>query len=162
MNRSIICIVFFILITSHCFNGMDNYLYINNVGLNHNKLSTKNGKLVFKNKLKKKTKLIEKDYQDISNFLIKNKNESMSEEVGYLLFEFFKENEVANKEYLTFLSKKDRTYKEHVLSELIQMMCVDLEDDGYTYKKLINDFSMFKGSIAAQQSFIKCVDNQVK
>ena len=33
MNRSIICIVFFILITSHCFNGMDNYLYINNVKL---------------------------------------------------------------------------------------------------------------------------------
>lgn len=145
---------------TYSVNGMNSKLYINNIELNHNKLSTKNVKPAFLNKLKKRTKLIVKDYQDINDFLMKNKNEAMSEEVGYLLFEFFKGNKIANNEYLAFLSKMGKTYKEYFLSELIQIMCIDLGCDGYTYKKLINDFIMFKGSAAAQDSFKRCIDNQ--
>lgn len=155
--------IFFVLITSYYINGSNNNLDSTNnetIELNSSKSSTKVNIPVFLNKLKKKTILIDKDYQDISVFLLKNKNESMSEEVGYLLFNFFKGNKVANNEYLSFLKKKDKAFKEHILSDLIQIMCIDLEDEKYTYKKLINDFGIFRGSVAAQRSFKQCIDNQ--
>lgn len=101
------------------------------------------------------------DYIIINGYLLNNKDESSSEGVGYTLFEYLKGNKLANDGYVAILNKKDSAYKEKILEKLIQIMCIDLGDEKYTYEKLISDFSLFKESNAAQKALKTCMDNKV-
>jgi hypothetical protein len=110
-------------------------------------------------KMKNKAILNEVDYGIIGKFLTQNKDESISEGVGMSLYEYLQGNESANEGYVSFLNKKDNVYKEKVLGKLIDIMCIDLGEDKYTYDKLTSDFSVFKGSNAAQKALNTCIAN---
>ena len=112
-------------------------------------------------KMKSKAILNDVDYGIIGKFLTQNKDESISEGVGMSLYEYLKGNSLANEGYVTFLNKKDNAYKEKVLEKLIAIMCIDLGEDKYTYDKLISDFSVVKGSNAAQKALNTCIANYV-
>lgn len=79
-------------------------------------------------KLEQKEDLSTTDYQIICEFLINNNNESKSEEIGYLLFDYLQKNEKRNQEFSFFLSRHDSRFKENILCNLIQIMCIDLGD----------------------------------
>ena len=113
-------------------------------------------------KMENHVQLNDVDYNIINGFLSGNKDESTSEGVGYTLFEYLKGNKPANEGYDSFLNKKGSAYKEKILEKLIQIMCVDLGDEKYTYEKLTSDFSLFKESNAAQKALKTGMDNKVE
>ena len=139
--------------TGDSFNNQRNNISVKQSG----SPNCENIRLLLLNKLKRKIELTDKNYQSISRFLLKNKNEAMSEEIGYLLFKVLKRDSKTNNNYLSFLTKKGNKYKELILSNLIQIMCIDLGESEYTYRKLINDFVIFKGSMSAEKTFNSCV-----
>lgn len=111
-------------------------------------------------KMQKQKKLTEADYICICNFLLNNKDESQSEEIGYCLFEYLKGKELNNSAFISFLNKKDISFKEKVECALVQIMCIDIGEDNYSYNKFIEDFSMFKNSPFAMKVFNECMSNQ--
>jgi hypothetical protein len=112
-------------------------------------------------KMKNKAILNDVDYGIIGKFLTQLKDESLSEGVGLSLFEYLQGNGSANEGYVSYLNKKSNAYKEKVLGKLIEIMCIDLGEDKYTNDKLISDFSVFKGSNAAQAALNTCIANHV-
>jgi hypothetical protein len=120
------------------------------------------GITVVMQKMEKKTKLNDADYEVIDEFLLHNNDESLSEGAGSSLYEYLKNNKANNEAYLSFLNKKSSANKEKILGSLVQIMCIDLGEDNYTQEKLIKDFSMFKGSESAKKALSDCMGNQVK
>jgi hypothetical protein len=117
-------------------------------------------KYVFKDKLRDKVSLDSSAYEELVSFLNTNNDESQSEEVGYLLYQFFKGNEEYNQSFERFLSKKQNSMRDSILSALIQIMCLDLGEDNYTYQRLIKDFPVFKNSEVVKSEFENCVDSE--
>lgn len=113
-------------------------------------------------KMKRKNQLFEKDYYIISEFLLNNKDESLAEEVGYALFAYLKGSRSRNSEFLSALSKKGSAYGDSVLVSLVEIMCIDLGEDKYTYEHAIEDFSLFKNNEAVRRAFKSCMDNKVE
>lgn len=113
-------------------------------------------------KLEKQVKLNDADYQILYEFLLHNKDESLSEGAGYSLFQYLKNNKANNEAYLSFLNKKDKAQKEKILGALVEIMCIDIGDENYTYEKFVEDFSIFNESASAKKAFNTCMSNQVK
>lgn len=109
-----------------------------------------------------KKELSEGDYITLYDFLLKNTDESKSEEVGYTLFEYLRKNKSKNNSFLQHLSKKEKAFKDTIMKELIQIMCIDLGEENYLYENFVNDFELFKNSISAKKAFKACMDNQVE
>jgi len=112
-------------------------------------------------KMKNKAALNDVDYGIIGKFLTQNKDESISEGIGSSLYDYFQRNASANDGYVAFLNKKDNAYREKVLGKFIDMMCIDLGEDKYTYDKLLSDFPLFKGSNAAEKALKTCIANHL-
>ena len=106
--------------------------------------------------------LIDADYNTIIDFLLTNNNESNSEEVGYAIFEYLKKNKYGNVGFALQLNKKEKSLKDTLLSRLVQIMCIDLGEEDYTYEVFINDFELFKNSASAKKAFKDCMRNQVE
>ncbi len=102
--------------------------------------------------------LSEQEYKSINNFLLNNKDESFSEEVGYTLFQYFRQNHVNCSNYTEFLKKENK--KDEILCSLVQIMCIDIGEENYTYEKFIQDFSFMSGNVKAKKSFTDCMNNQ--
>ena len=105
------------------------------------------------------------EYTVICRYVLddQGKYEAESEEIGYLLFEYFRGNKTNNEAFSSFLAQKyDNNKKEAILYRLVQSMCLDIDEANYTYKKLIQDFDFFNGSISAKKAFDECLSNQVK
>jgi len=115
---------------------------------------------LFKEKLRNKVSLDSIDYEGLVNFLNKNNDESESEEVGYLLYQFLNGNEQYNRSFEKFLSTKDVSIRDSILSSLIKILCLDLGEDNYTYQRLIKDFPLFKGNDASKSEFKNCMDSE--
>lgn len=113
-------------------------------------------------KMKYKAILNEVDYDMIGKFLTQNKDESLSEGVGYSLFEYLNGNASANEGYASYLNKKENAHKEKILEKLIRIMCIDLGEDNYTQDKLIHDFPLFKESKAAEAALKTCMANRIE
>lgn len=111
-------------------------------------------------KLQKQEELTEVDYNCICNFLFNNRDESMSEEIGYQLFEYLKGNKLNNNNLLIYLDKKDSALKEKVLKSLIEVMCIDIGEENYSYEIFIKDFAVFTDSVSAKIAFYECMSNQ--
>jgi hypothetical protein len=109
-------------------------------------------------KMQKQEKLTSPDYDCICGFLFNNSDESKSEEIGYQLFEYLKNNQLNNTAFLSYLNGKDT--KEKVIKSLIQIMCIDIGEEKYTYDTFIKDFEMFSNSISAKNAFNECMRNQ--
>jgi hypothetical protein len=77
-------------------------------------------------KMQKNSKLTTSDYDCICDFLLNNNDESKSEELGYILFEYLKNKPLNNSAFLSYLSKKETSQKEKFLTALIQIMCIDI------------------------------------
>ncbi|MDR2854028.1 MAG: hypothetical protein LBV31_01840 [Prevotellaceae bacterium] len=111
-------------------------------------------------KLRYKKKLENDDYIIINKFLLTNTDESQSEELGYLLYEYLRNDAAKNTDYLDFLENQSIANKDSILCLLIQSMCIDLGEDDYNYEKLIKDFCIFKGNTLAQKKLNECINNQ--
>ena len=110
-------------------------------------------------KMKKQEELTEVDYDCICDFLFNNYDESLSEGIGYRLFEYLRGNQPNNNDFISYLSSKETSYKEKVLNELIKIMSIDIELEEYSYETLIKDFDMFKNSVSAKKAFERCMEN---
>lgn len=110
-------------------------------------------------KVKVKNELVDSDYELIGNFLNTNVDESKSEEFGYQLYEYFKGNQSHNLSLVNYLKNKDDNFKNDFLSKLIQLMCIDIGDDNYSYDKLIKDFIVFKDNAHVKKTFEECTGN---
>lgn len=109
-------------------------------------------------KMQKQEKLTSPDYDCICDFLFNNTDESISEEIGYQLFEYLKGKSLNNTAFSSYLNGKDK--KEKVLTALIQAMCIDIGEENYTYDTFIKDFEMFSNSSSAKNAFNECMGNQ--
>lgn len=114
------------------------------------------------NKMQKQEKLTEGDYKCICDFLINNNDESKSEEAGYVLFEYLRGNQLRNSAFASYLNKKDVSYRERVFNNLIQIMCIDLGEENYSYDAFVKDFSLFRNNVSAKKIFDQCMSNQVE
>lgn len=83
----------------------------------------------------------------------------MSEGVGHSLFEYLKGNEVRNSDLSVYLNKQGAGYADRFLVALIEIMCVDLGDEGYTYESLIQEFIIFKKNEVVSKAFKTCKEN---
>ena len=111
-------------------------------------------------KMQKNNKLTTLDYDCICDFLSNNSDESKSEEPGYILFEYLKNKPLNNSAFLSYLSKKGTSQKEKLLTALIQIMCIDIGEENYSYGAFVKDFDMFSNSTSAKKAFNECMSNQ--
>ncbi len=111
-------------------------------------------------KMQKNNKLTTLDYDCICDFLSNNRDESKSEELGYLLFEYLKNKPLNDRAFLSYLSKKGTSQKEKFLTALIQIMCIDIGEENYSYGTFVKDFEMFGNSSSAKKAFNECMSNQ--
>lgn len=142
------------------FVNISNFLRLKQNCSNLDLTSDKTIEAILK-KMGKDIDVSEADYVYISNFLLKNVDESFSEEIGFTLFEYLKGNGNRNKIFASVFKTKDITYKNKVLKALIQVMCIDLGEEKYTYVKLLKDFSIFEGSSSVKTAFDTCLSNLV-
>jgi len=115
---------------------------------------------LFKEKLRNKVSLDSIDYEGLVSFLNSNNDESQSEEVGYLLYQFLNGNEQYNRSFKNFLSTKKASIRDSILVSLIQILCLDLGEDNYTYQRLIKDFPIFRGNDVSKSEFKNCMDSE--
>jgi hypothetical protein len=99
------------------------------------------------------------DYNIIDRYLLYNHDEDGSEGIGYSMYNYLKGNKPANEGYFYFLNNKGIAFKEKIFPKLINLMCIDIADDKYTYEKLVSDFSLFKESNAAEKALKTCIVN---
>ena len=111
-------------------------------------------------KVQKHKELTKSDYDSICDFLSNNNDESKSEEMGYVLFEYLKNKPLNNRAFLSYLSRKENSQKEKFLTALIQIMCIDIGEENYSYDIFIKDFDMFSNSSSAKKAFNECMSNQ--
>jgi hypothetical protein len=111
-------------------------------------------------KMEKQEKSTTSDYDCICDFLLNNNDESKSEELGYILFEYLKNKPLNNSAFLSYLSKKETYQKEKFLTALIQIMCIDIGEENYSYGAFVKDFDMFSNSTSAKKAFNECMSNQ--
>jgi len=110
--------------------------------------------------MQKNNKLTKYDYDCICDFLSNNSDESKSEELGYILFEYLKNKPLNNSAFLSYLSKKGTSQKEKFLTALIQIMCIDIGEENYSYGTFVKDFDIFNNSSSAKKAFNECMGNQ--
>jgi hypothetical protein len=135
-----------------------NLVHYDEIGKTQSDSSQKSN--LFIEKLRNKVSLDSIDYEGLVSFLITNNDESQSEEVGYLLYQFLNGNEQYNRSFEKFLSTKDAIIRDSILSSLIKILCLDLGEDNYTYQRLIKDFPLFKGNDASKSEFKNCMDSE--
>lgn len=111
-------------------------------------------------KIKNQKDLTDSDFTIICDFLIINKDESQSEEIGYCLFEYLKGNITNNNQFASFLNKKNKAFISSIHTSLIQIMCIDIGEENYNYDNFIKDFHMFNKSVPAKKTFEECMNNQ--
>lgn len=113
-------------------------------------------------KISNKKSLNTKEYSSLSAYILKNNDASISENIGYLLFQYFQNNNKLSKEFATFLKTKTDDDKERLLSAMIQLMCIDLSEENYTYEKLIADFRFYDREAIAKKRFNECINSIVE
>ena len=101
------------------------------------------------------------EYNSLSVHILKNKDESFSENVGYLLFKYFENDSKRSNEFVSFLNTKTKDYKKKLLNSMIEIMCIDLSEEKYNYEKLITNFNFYANEISVQKTFEECMNNQV-
>lgn len=111
-------------------------------------------------KMQTNSKLTTTDYDCICDFLLNNNDEAKSEELGYILFEYLKNKPLNNRDFLSYLSKKETSQKDMFLISLIQIMCIDIGEENYSYDTFIKDFYMFSNSSSTKKAFNDCMSNQ--
>lgn len=67
-----------------------------------------------------------------------------------------------SKEFVTFLKTKTDDDKERLLSAMIQLMCIDLSEENYTYEKLITDFKFYDQEVEIKKVFDECINISIK
>ena len=136
------------------FIKQDEFL-VNYKALSHN------DQLLLEKKIESKKQLTDKDYGNLS-FIINNLNsEADSENLGYLLFEYFEKNDSDNSKYLSLLNKLNSSDRDKIFSATVKMMCIDFQDNNYSLEKLQKNFVMFNGNSKAIKSFQECMENKV-
>jgi len=110
-------------------------------------------------KLQNQTDLNEDDYNKLIIFLKNNIDESMSENLGFLLFQYFKGRTERNKNFIKIIKNSD---KERVYVLLIKTMCIDIIDEDYKdINEFINDFPMFiDNSDIIKKTYNFCLENK--
>jgi hypothetical protein len=111
-------------------------------------------------KMQKQEKLTKSDYDCICNYLLNDNDESESEGIGYSLFEYLKGNYSNNNNFISYLNEKEVSYKEKVQSALVEIMCIDIGYENYSYDAFIKNFGVFKNSDSAKKTFKECMSNQ--
>jgi hypothetical protein len=112
----------------------------------------------------KQEKLTEADYAIICNIL-PYADASLAESIGGSLFNCMKNNILSNNAFLSYLNKKETSYKEKILYEAAFIMCLDIQgekylNEKYSYDIFIKDFPMFSNSVSAKEAFDRCMDSQ--
>jgi len=110
-------------------------------------------------KMGKMEKLTDPDYDYICDFLLNNRDESLTEGMGYYLFKYLKNNQINNSAFESYLNGKEVPYRKKINRALVQVMCIDIGEGNYTYSTFIKDFSMLKNSVSAKNAFYECLKN---
>lgn len=111
------------------------------------------------NKFEKNIKLNTNEYRFFSNYIINNKDESFSENTGYLIFHYFLNNKPYCNDFQDYLKTENKQSRDKILAIFLQSMCIDLADEKYDYDKLISDFPFFRESELVKKQLKVCVNN---
>ncbi len=111
-------------------------------------------------KLENNKELVPQEYIVLLDSLFKVSDESQSEQNGYLIFTYLKNNEVRNRIINSLLEAKSNIEKENIKESLVELMCIDIIDEGYDSEKFIMDFQLFKKSKKAKSAFNNCMENK--
>ena len=112
-------------------------------------------------KMQEQKKLTKTDYAFICDFLLNNTDEGIVEGMGGSLFKCLRGNPLSNSDFLSYLDKKRKLYKEKVLYRLVSIMFIDIKLEEYSYDAFIKDFDMFKNSASTKKAFDRCMENWV-
>lgn len=110
-------------------------------------------------KLENKEELSEPEYNFLIDFILQNQNESYNEGFGYLLFEYFRKNDMRNNIFMSILNKNYNSKKNEILSNMVGLMCIDLEEEDYNYEKLTSEFKIFSTNESAKDALKRCIEN---
>jgi hypothetical protein len=111
-------------------------------------------------KMQKQKKLTNPDFDCICDFLFNNNDESKSEEIVYQLFDYLKGKPLNNSDFISYLNEKGSPLKEKALTALIQIMCIDIGEENYSYDNFIKDFYLFNNNAFAKKAFNECMGDQ--
>lgn len=112
-------------------------------------------------KIKGRESLNSEEYAIISKYALENNDEAASEEIGYLLFQYFRNDKKKNDEFILFLGKEPKAYQIELLNKLVELMCIDFGEEKYTYERLVIDFQFFDKQVTTKAVFNACMENQV-
>lgn len=135
--------------------GLEDKQKVNQIVANKDSVNMKS---IF-NKFEKNIKLNMNEYHFFSNYIINNNDESLSENTGYLMFQYFLNNKVYCNDFHVYLKTEKEQKRDKILVVLLQSMCIDLADEKYNYDKLINDFPFFKESELMEKQIEECINN---
>jgi hypothetical protein len=100
------------------------------------------------------------EYSVLFDSLFVNNDESLSEQNGYLMFNYLKENINRGKNVSTFLLSKSKCDRDLILSKRVRLMCIDILDENYNYNRFIKEFKLFNKIKKAEIAFKDCLKNK--
>jgi len=96
------------------------------------------------------------DYIYLLKLIKTNTDESLSEGLGYSLFNFLKDNKSRNSRMKIIIDSTESKQNESFLTNLIDLMSIDLcDDNNYSSEDLIKHFPIFDGNKKVIQYYEK-------
>lgn len=90
----------------------------------------------------------------------KKSDESISEGLGYSLYEYFYKNESTNESLINYLKQKKVDDKEENVIFLLKVMCLEIVLNEYKdYSQLLEDFLFLDNNPTYKKIFEECLEN---
>lgn len=110
-------------------------------------------------KLENKHSLSSKEYEILFQN-IKRNDESISEGLGYLLYEYFYRDNDKEENLKDYLSDVNKDERDAMINLLLKSMCLELMVNEYeSFEKVITDFKFIKDNEKNRNTFNICFEN---
>jgi hypothetical protein len=111
--------------------------------------------------LENKKVMTETDFKSLF-FHLKSNDESISESLGYLIFEYYYKDKSNNTELKKYLNKLDIKQQNKSFEILINVMCLEISLNNYTnFESFIKDFPVIPSNESNKKIFNECLSNRV-
>jgi hypothetical protein len=111
-------------------------------------------------KLESKRKLGSEEYRFLAELLINGcYYESDSENLGTLLYKYFKRNRGANLAFNEYIYQNSKDPND-IYTQLIMQMCIDIADNDASFSSFLGDFIMFSNEPSIEACYNNCINGE--
>lgn len=100
-------------------------------------------------------------YALYSSYSINYSDESMNENISLYTYEMFTEDKNKSNILLGYIKKLPKSVEDKITVSIVNMMCLDLGDNQYTFDKFLVDFEKLAQNLKARETAKNCIDNYV-